>query len=631
MRPVFFVSPLGRAGSDKVMSTDISYRASDERAGLQNAASITSAVITFWFAAVLMLTYLGFQLADGSGLVRSPDDAMRLVQVRDLLGGQSWFDPAQYRLDPPEGVVMHWSRLIDAPIAALIWVASLVTDRDMAVWIAAFVWPLTVLLGLIWVTARLSVRLGGRRTLIASLILPLLSVPLLFEFLPGRFDHHGVQIVLTLLLVLLIQHQDQNQRCALLAGTVASVMLAVGMEALPFVGAAALLYAGFWVRSGVRAAAGLYGFSVGLAGGTVGLFFLTISPDRYAVAACDALSVTYVAAAIIGAGISLLLASLSERLPATGHRFAAALLAAGGGAWLLGSLFPGCLAGPYSALDPRLASLWIEGIQEVASVFEIGAREPYLLLQYYLIPAAGLAAVCFAVLRQKGAERKDWLILAAFLVTAVLVALLQVRGAKFAIALAMPAGAWLITLGLAKSGSGQQRRPFGKWACGLAGLVFFTGIFHNVAAQSIASHWPQPSAVAAAKASRKAVRTCMRQEALTVLNKLPAGVMVAPVDLGAHILLHTKHSVLGAPYHRNQRGLLDTIDGFNAPLDVAYRRLRQRGVSYVLHCPGVRLAPANGVTAHNALGLHLAAGTPPAWLRPVPLEGETPLKLYRLY
>src|SRR5258707_9694465 len=49
----------------------------------------------------------------------STDDAIRLVEVRDLIAGQAWFDLAQHRLDPP-GVSMHLSRSIDAPLAALI-------------------------------------------------------------------------------------------------------------------------------------------------------------------------------------------------------------------------------------------------------------------------------------------------------------------------------------------------------------------------------------------------------------------------------------------------------------------------------------------------------------------------------
>ena len=48
------------------------------------------------------------------------DDAMRLVQVRDLLAGQPWYDLMQYRLGAEPGPLMQWSRLVDAPIAVLI-------------------------------------------------------------------------------------------------------------------------------------------------------------------------------------------------------------------------------------------------------------------------------------------------------------------------------------------------------------------------------------------------------------------------------------------------------------------------------------------------------------------------------
>jgi hypothetical protein len=50
-----------------------------------------------------------------------PDDALRLVELRDWLGGQGWFDVTQYRIDPAHGgVAMHWSRLVDVPLAAVV-------------------------------------------------------------------------------------------------------------------------------------------------------------------------------------------------------------------------------------------------------------------------------------------------------------------------------------------------------------------------------------------------------------------------------------------------------------------------------------------------------------------------------
>ena len=49
-------------------------------------------------------------------MLPDPDDTLRMVQVRDLLAGQGWWDLHQYRVAPPQGMLMHWSRLVDAPL-----------------------------------------------------------------------------------------------------------------------------------------------------------------------------------------------------------------------------------------------------------------------------------------------------------------------------------------------------------------------------------------------------------------------------------------------------------------------------------------------------------------------------------
>ena len=45
------------------------------------------------------------------------DDNMRLMQVRAWLDGQGWYDLRNYRLNPPQGFDIHWSRIVDLPIA----------------------------------------------------------------------------------------------------------------------------------------------------------------------------------------------------------------------------------------------------------------------------------------------------------------------------------------------------------------------------------------------------------------------------------------------------------------------------------------------------------------------------------
>ena len=52
-------------------------------------------------------------------ILADTDDNLRLAQVKAWLAGQSWYDLRQYKLNPPEGANIHWSRLPDLPIAAL--------------------------------------------------------------------------------------------------------------------------------------------------------------------------------------------------------------------------------------------------------------------------------------------------------------------------------------------------------------------------------------------------------------------------------------------------------------------------------------------------------------------------------
>src|SRR6185437_15343111 len=75
----------------------------------------------------------------------STDDAMRLVEVRDLIAGQGWFDLMQYRLDLP-GMLMHWSRIVDAPLAGLILLLRPIMGAARAEAVTLILWP-TLLFG----------------------------------------------------------------------------------------------------------------------------------------------------------------------------------------------------------------------------------------------------------------------------------------------------------------------------------------------------------------------------------------------------------------------------------------------------------------------------------------------------
>src|SRR6476469_10467086 len=69
----------------------------------------------FWLSASAIFIFQNWGRIRGFGL-GDTDDNMRMMQVRALLSGQGWYDLAQHRM---AGSNIHWSRLVDLPIAGL--------------------------------------------------------------------------------------------------------------------------------------------------------------------------------------------------------------------------------------------------------------------------------------------------------------------------------------------------------------------------------------------------------------------------------------------------------------------------------------------------------------------------------
>src|SRR3954468_23522446 len=75
-------------------------------------------VLLFWLATSALLLYTRWAQINAFAL-GDTDDNMRIMQVRALIAGQGWYDLRQYRLNPPYGADIHWSRLVDLPIAGI--------------------------------------------------------------------------------------------------------------------------------------------------------------------------------------------------------------------------------------------------------------------------------------------------------------------------------------------------------------------------------------------------------------------------------------------------------------------------------------------------------------------------------
>ena len=550
-------------------------------------------------------------------LINDTDDAMRLVEVRDFLGGQGWYDLTQHRLNTPFGASMHWSRLIDLPIAGLLLVLRPLFGAGTET-VAAYVWPLLLLGALMLVSARISIRLAGPEGLLPGVALPAFSLITMTEFAPGRFDHHGPQILLALAMLDLLLGALDRPRRALAAGIVAALALAIGIESLPAVSAGIAAVGLLWVVDR-RHAPALTWFGVGFGVATPVLLAALVAPQAWFVPYCDALSPVF---ALAAAGAGLLLAALAAvplaRWPA---RLAAGTVAGGALVACLYLAFPHCFAAPYSELGPWLLSHWIDRIDEAKPLWvSIRTDGPYVV-------AVGLpvALALFVAIRgMMGADWRKWLVYLVLLVVAGLVMLLQIRGARLATSLAAPAGAAAIAWARARWLAG--RRP--AWlAALLLGWAGFAGLIVGLTASaidlSLSNGAPSAGEVQVGRAA------CRLPAAFTGLADLVPQRLMAPIDLGPHLLLFTPHAVVGAPYHRNVEGVSDTFAFFNGPIEGARDILQRRQITLVVLCPSMPEVAGLADADPRSFARLRTAGALPDWLERTSPPDAT-LEVYRV-
>ena len=193
------------------------------------------------------------------------DDFMRMVELRDWLAGQSWFDTQQYRVLPPEGISLHWSRYLDAGIAIFLVPASWFLPPAQAELAAMVLWPafLSCLMALVLVHA--NGRLFGAAGAVGALAVFLGWSRLGAEFVSTRVDHHSPQILGATAVFYLSLLPGRPRLYGALAGLATALTLAIGLEMLPLL---ALIWGMMLIRHALRepgAGDWLLGFCAALA------------------------------------------------------------------------------------------------------------------------------------------------------------------------------------------------------------------------------------------------------------------------------------------------------------------------------------------------------------------------------
>ncbi|MER9416160.1 GtrA family protein [Mesorhizobium sp. M0306] len=551
------------------------------------------------------------------------DNLLRLVEVRDMLAGQGWFDLHQYRMGLEGGFVMHWSRLVDAPIAAIIIAVSALTgSAALAENVAQVLWPALLFCLTVFFTARAARSFAGYGAVLPAVVVGAAALHFLGIFSPGALDHHNVQLMLSMASLSLLLEAPLRKPAALLSGLCAGLMLAVGMETAPYVAtigaSVAMLFA--LDANGERSIA--RDFGLGFAGVSALVFVATIAPSAWGQAQCDAFStVQFVVAAIAGTGLAAI-ASIEPAGRTRQRRIASlGLLALLLGAFVV-LVFPQCLAAPYANLDPRLKELWLDHIDEAQSLFKLLAEDPAEVVARYATPL--IALVLMALRLGHGWRRQDSLV-GALLVVAFIVSAWQVRGSTFSIAFAViPLAAWI-----AKWRQRAEASPSRGVALRMAAvwLVSVNAVWTGAAAATSVAF--DDSNTTADNGDGTDV-ACQRMASFAALGRLPGTTVLAISNLGSPILAYSGHRVFAGPYHRNVAGNLLALDAFLGSDADARTILTDHHVGLVALCPGSAESKLLATKAPAGFLAGLMGGSVPEWLEPVAGTSGAAVELYRV-
>jgi hypothetical protein len=576
-------------------------------------------VALIWCVAVLSLW------ASFGAFSPSTDDSMRLVQVRDLIAGQSWFDLTQYRLNPPDGVVTHWSRLVDLPLLVLIQSLKTILPAELAERAAIMICPAALLAAFLFGLARIAGDLAGSKAAAVAAVFGALTAPVLQHFRFGAVHHHSVQLVLIVWAIAFLLRMPRHPRNGAVAGMLCALSVAVGQEMVPAIAVLCVVVAERWIFAGRESGAATLAFAAALAAGTVALAAATIPPAGYFAVHCDAISIAQVGALAIG-GFGLAALAMLPGLSSTVSRGAAAFVLALVLAGFVKLAAPECIGDPYARLDPRLADQWLASVAEARNLASLLRDMPQQLLAYFGVPLAALGLGLFCSFRETGNSRWRWIALSAVQSAFILVSIWQLRGTAGAnaVAAALFPAALLSCLSL----SHGEPALFGmRRAAVLLMLLINPAVLLVVGSGAVQAFGPSATNTRIIASGQPG--TCQRSADYVPLASLPRGRVLAFIDSGPFVLMQSPHAVFGAPYHRNQAGNMAMLDMFLAAPNEAKTAIAAHRIDYVAFCPGAPERYQYAQAAPKGLAAALAANQVPDFLQRLPLAG-TDLVIYRV-
>ncbi len=543
------------------------------------------------------------------------DDNMRIMQVRGLLNGQGWYDLRQHALNPPYGANLHWSRLVDLPIAGLILLfkpLGMPVAERIASAIAPMV-PLAVTMLGIGAVVR---RLVAPQAYFLGIFLTLCAFAALFMFMPLRVDHHGWQ--LTLLVLAMAGLTDPRPvRAGFTVGLASTVSLNIGLEMFPFLALSGAVIVARWAfeqddGAKLKAYAGTMA-----AGCTLGYLAFASYDNRLNV--CDVLSPVWLSMVLEASALGLLIAFLPVR--GMGLRLGLAALVGVVLAFSFIHFWPNCLVRPEN-ISPEAERIWLNNVREAKPIYTQTLTAAWGTIA---LPIAGGIGTLVALWQaRKTSTFSSWASITLLMIAAGVLVCWQIRIGATAQLIAVPGAValgWVLVPWVQRSAL-MPVRVVGTFAT----FLFISGI----GISALVSAWvPNKNYVTAD--GHKLVdisNQCPTIPAMATLNRLPAATIFTHVDLSPRLITLTHHRAIAGPYHREWAQILDVYHGFGGSADQARALMAKHGATLLLICPHLSEATVYKYRWPNGFYAQLDRGQIPDWLAPVALPKGSPFKLW---
>ncbi|MEH6626073.1 MAG: hypothetical protein V7739_06510 [Motiliproteus sp.] len=549
------------------------------------------------------------------------DDYMRLHQVVNWIHGANWYDFNVARLNPPEGVVLHWSRLPDLPLAATIEALSPVFGEQLAIVSAVILVPsllLLIMVLLLWFGSR---AFDNSETAIIASIYLMACIPVLAKLYPGKLDHHGWQLMLMMALwVCLVQacRQHWKLRYGLAAGVVMALSLWVGLETLPIILVLFTFLTLRWVLGTIGVGKYSLVMAVSFALGVSLLLPLHRSPAEIWQSSCDNLAINWILPAWLGSGYFLFLQSMGPRLKRTASRLFSAFAGALVCMLILLAVYPSCLfEGPYGQLSPLLQQEFLSQITEVKGALYYLNSDPTAFVLFLGFPMLVLVAHLFV----RTTPRKDLAhqLTLVLLISTFVLSFWQLRCVIFACLFAIPLGARLT------HAQRQQTRSTNRRLVSLTWLIMLSPLAPAGLSVLMSQTTGQGSEATVGLGYQAVDQVAKRIAQQPGYRQGRSALIAADTNLGPTILARTGHSVLAAPYHRNQQGMLKLHKLLNSRDDnEALSLTKQFGIDYVLVVAG------SGATGGSPFFQRLQQHKPPVWLEALAIERLPDVRLFQV-